>query len=122
MIHRRWLADSFPFFHVIFHSFCAVCFMVWLRADLIVVEVRVRVVSFGLAASLAALSASSLPVMFICPSTHISEMSTWGSRCCNNSSASSTEASIDCPDCRPGFVVAFIAGWLSVYMMHFSYI
>ena len=78
--------------------------------------------SFGLTASLAALSASSLPVMFMCPGTHISEMSTWGSCCCNNSSASNTEASIDCPDCRPGFAVAFIAGWLSVYMMHFSYI
>ena len=117
MIRCRWLAESFPVSHAIFHSFLAACFMTWFCADFMVF--KDGKMSFGLAASLAALSASSLPMMPICPGIQISEMSTDGSCCCSDSSASSTEVSIDWPDCCPGFTVAFIAGWLSVYMTHF---
>ena len=77
---------------------------------------------FGLVASLTALSASSLLMISLCPDIYISEISIHEFCCCTDSNASSTEVSIDWPECCTGFAVAFIVGWLSMYMMHCLYI
>src|SRR5438046_2998185 len=73
---------------------------------------------FNKAASFAALSASSLPSISMCPGIQVILMVM----------PFSTESfsilvmalySIVCPDCWSGLVVALMAAWLSVYIWHF---
>ena len=100
------------------HSFLHAFFIDQFRVDF-----RGRVVTFGTvvgcsAAFLAASSALSFPWMFLCPGTHVIVISVFGNSIFRRSRLSIVESKIACPDCFPGFVVAIIAAWLSVYMVH----
>src|SRR5579859_1435724 len=70
------------------------------------------------AASFAALSASSLPSMSLCPGIHLI------STCMLLSSMSDSilwiaEMRTPCPDCLLGLLRPLIAAWLSAYITHF---
>src|SRR5277367_5062892 len=96
------------FCHMAFQFVLAAWLMTLSLADLRALYLNLGL--FDLAASFAASSAFSFPVMSMCPGIQTNEMSMLGS-CILRESTSSRRARItDCPDWR-SFIVAIMADW-----------